>query len=897
MINYARNEGEHAYIEEKIRTCEFQEGQKRIYQGAGVHQSLNHEEWKQRCQDLLSTFFSRDGKDSGIITFPETNITAQGKPWQNVMSTLKKWCENPNLDSGKQTDDATGIIIRNYDLKNHLDFCKVTDESKKSCLPFLLKYSEGKSKLHENDQRFLVFNPSERIILVIRMVDAQQSGELKNEAFLCIDEVNIVCLLLRDELKNSGVIVAGLVICSGENTHRQSCTHCGNFIVSCNIFSSVGEFVAFWKSFKKNILTRLATCLKKRGKNDTTKVFRAVGGKILGYLAHLQFITLEEPVLPVIENNPSGNILQAELLLDRYQMEIAYSDEKRILLRGNYGTGKTVIALKKLALLCNCLKEKDVIYYINFAGKSRLDCMIQQKFKTNEKVRVLRGGSSLSHLIKKEILPKEEKNDNKNIHVIVDECDSQFLTPEESKELYQIFAEKEQFKNSTLFIALQPIKIDRINYFTVAGRRQEGLREEHAFWPLKKIMTEYQLNYVMRTTVQINTLTEITQHYLSKQSNQYIQPHQSNKISSSHSKIEKRKSESSPECPRKLIRLSKNSSPISNPPSNITSDNSCELISGKINRESSYHKSASIVSSSSSIASVASSSSATSQLSASPIIDIDEYYKSASAPIKKGKENLPDSVTKYYYTCDSEIGHNIAGPVPLLIEFKKSCGYKELLTLIAFFLKEIIDIKSKRIAILHFESTNPSWLKKLLQLESCFKALALTDDVERFLTDTNDNMVLVNSYDIVKGLEFSEVLLILEKDEHHQKQYIPEAIARCRSHLFVLVRPPWKEKNQNKTVKHLVDHWKKINNEKIKKEKKVLLELLTLGFCSDKSCIDLNKKSISCLVPAGSPEIPSFHGVHQHTKWYKDLLKEINKKIVPILKLDDETKKEKARAL
>ena len=919
IINYARNEGEDADIAEKIKACEFQKGWKRIYQGAGVRQDLNHEQWKQRCQNLLRTFFSRDGKDSGIITFPETNITAQGKPWQNVMSTLKKWCQISKSDSVKPKDDATGIIIRNYDLENHLHFCKVTDASKQSCLPFLFKYSEGKCKFNENHQRFLVFNPSEKIILVIRMVDARQSGELKNEALLCIDEVNIVCLLLRDELKNSGVIVTGLVTCSGENTHMQSCTHCGNFIVSRNIFNSFEEFVAFWKSFvKENILTQLGKYLKTRGKNDTTKVFQGVGGKILGYLAHLQFEMLEEPVLPVTENNASGNIEQAELLLDRYQMEIAYSDEKRILLRGAYGTGKTVVALKKLELLCKCLKEKEVIYYINFAGKSRLDCMIKQKFKTNEKVRVLGGGFSLSHIVKKEILPKEEKNDSKNIHVIVDEYNSQFLTPEESKELHQIFAKKEQFKNSTLLIALQPIKINRTIHYNVTGIMQKRLHEQHEFWPLKKIMTEYQLKYVMRTTTQINTLTEITQDYLSEQSNQYIQSCQSNETSSSHSKMEKRKSESPPENSRKRIRLSPNSSPISNPPSNVASDNSYEssntgaeivtvnwqeridddkLISGEINRESSYHKSAPIVISSSSIASVASSSSETSQLSASAIIDIDEYYKSASTPIKKGEENLSDSVTEYSYTCDAEIGHSIEGPVPLLIEFKKSCGYKQVLTLIAFFLKEIIDIKSKRIAILHFESTNASWLNELLQLESCFKSLTLTDDVERFLTNASDNMVLVNSYDIVKGLEFSEVLLILEKDEYHLKQYIPEAITRCRSDLSVLVRPPWKKNYQSNTVENLVDYWKKINNIKIKKEKESILKLLTLGFCSDESCIILNEKSSSCTDPAVSREIPSFYGVHKHTKWYKDLLKEINKKIIPILKLDDETKKEEARAL
>ena len=902
----------------KIIACKFEEEGKHIFQGAGVRKYLSHEQWKQRCKDLLRTFFSRDGKDSGVITFPETNFTAQGKPWQNVMSTLKKWCKNSNSDNGKQKDDATGIIIRNYDLKNHLDFCKVSDESKKSCLPFLLKYSEGKFKFNENDQRFLVFNPSEKIILVIRMVDAQQSRELKNATHFCIDEVNIVCLLLRDELKDSGVIVAGLITYSEENTHSERCTHCRSFIVSRKIFNSIEEFVAFWRSFvKENISGHLGKHLKARGNIDTTKVFQAVGGKILGYLAHLQFEMIEEPVLPVTENNPSGNIEQAELLLDRYQMEIAYSYEKRILLSGNYGTGKTVVTLKKLELLYKCLKEKEVIYYVNFAGKSKLDCMIAQKFKSYKKLKVLRGRFRLSNIVKKEILAKEEKHKIENIHVIVDEYNSEFLTPAESKELYEMFTEKEQFKNSTLLIALQPIKIDRFNFFTIAGKRQKDLHEQHAFEPLKSIMTEYELKYVMRTTVQINMLAEVTQNYLSEKSNQYIHSHQSNKTSSSHSKILKRKSESSPDYSRKLIRLSQSSSPVSNPPSNIASDSSCEssnpgaeidfqerigddrLMLGEINCEYSSHKTAPVESFSSSIASVIPSSSAASQSSSSAVTNFDESCKLAVAPSKRGKKNLPKTLTKYSFTCDSDIGHNIDGPLPLLIEFQKAYSHKKLMALIAFFLEKVIRIKSKSIAILHFESTNAPWLYQLLQLECCFENLTLTDDVVKFLASRSDNnIVLVNSYDTVKGLEFSEILLILEKDEYYLKQYIPEAVTRCTSNLSVLIRPSWnqKKKNLSNSVKNLVGYWKEKNMASPDKTK-CILNMLTLGFCSKKPCIKFNKKSISCPDPAYSPENPSFYGVHTHTIWCKSLLEEIDKKIVPILHLDDKTKEEEATAL
>ena len=517
-------------------------------------------------------------------------------------------------------------------------------------------------------------------------------------------------------------------------------------------------------------------------------------------------------------------------------------------------------------------------------------------------------------------MPKEDKIDTKNIHLIVDEYNLQSLTPEESKKLYQIFTKLEQFENSTLFIALQPIKIDRFNFFTIAGKRQKSLYEQHAFEPLKSIMTEYELKYVMRTTIQIYTLAEITQYYLSILSNQYIHSHQSNKISSSYSKILKRKFESSPSDSRKWVRLSPNSGPISNRPSNITSDNSCDssnpgleivpidlqeridddkLISGEIHPETSSHKSASVVSSSSSIASVIPSISGSSQCSSSAMIDFDKSCKSASTPSNKGEKNLPKTVISYSYTCDSAIGHNIDSPLPILIEFQKTYNYKRLLALIVFFLKKIIHIESKSIAILHFESTNALWLYQLLQLESCFENLTLTDDVEKFLAKRSDkNMVLVNSYDTVKGLEFSEILLILEKGEYYLKQYIPEAITRCTSNLSVLIRPSWENKNRNlsNTVKNLVDYWKERNMASSEK-KKCILKLLTLGFCSNKSCIKFNKKSTSCPDTEGSSEIPSFYGVHTHTKWCKGLFEEIDKKIVPIQLLDDKTKEEEATAL
>lgn len=81
-ISYVQNRKEVQQIIHMIDNYKFKKENKFIYEGRNFFQKLKHELWEQRCQDLLHTFFSRNEQFPGIITFPETDITAQGKPWK-----------------------------------------------------------------------------------------------------------------------------------------------------------------------------------------------------------------------------------------------------------------------------------------------------------------------------------------------------------------------------------------------------------------------------------------------------------------------------------------------------------------------------------------------------------------------------------------------------------------------------------------------------------------------------------------------------------------------------------------------------------------------------------------------------------------------------------------------
>ena len=782
---------------EKILDYKFKRERKTFYEGAHYYKSLEDEAWKQKCRILLETFFSKTGKFSGVITFPDTSLTARGKPWENVINTLKDWCKISNSGQAKNSlGDATGLILRNYDVKDHLKFCRVEDDDIKDFLTF--NSFEKKIETIENIENFLVFNPSKKIIFIIRMVASHYYEQLKGGVFLCIDDVILLSFLLRDELKNSGVIVSGLVVYSGENTRSQSvCIDCDNFIVSSKIFDSVSNFDNLWeKIVDQQRFKRLASDLKATKKNDNVSCFESVAIKMVGYLAHLQFTmpeTSENPVLPVNELEPVGNIYQAELLLDKYQMEIAYSDEKRVWLSGDYGTGKTVVALKKLELLDKGLKEEEVIYYVSFSGKSQLYLNVIEKYKTKEKVKVIKGGTSLSNIVNTKILPDEKKCNTKNIHLIVDEYDSQNLSKKESTRLYQIIQEQEQFKNSTVLIAAQPIQIDRIDYFTSPGKKKEYAQTKHILGRLKHIMKIFELKYVMRTTVQINDLIQLTKRYLNNKTNQYECERRN--YSKSLPKLQKN--------PSKAINNTENKPTISDQNPSAEPSNSYNFVLG---------------------------SSSTPSTHASPgnsqeIINLDELYKLTSTSGKKNKKNLQSAVTKYCYKCKSEIGHSINGPLPKLIKLRKSSDPYEQIVLIAFLLLEIIEIKSKKIAIIHFDETDPLWYKLLFKDKKFFPGVTVTEDFMEF-SKIPGNVVLVNNYNFVKGLEFSKVLLILDSDEYHLKQYIPEVMARCMNDLAILVISKHKRNHNSETVADLVNHWEKINE-----TGKRVLEMLSLKVC------------------------------------------------------------------
>ena len=810
--------------------------------GASFTETFSFQKWEKICQNFLTKFYTSDGKVTDVITVPDTTGKKDDESWWNLpINTLKTWCG--------YSDNSLGLIVANYDIKEHLLFLGLTEN--------LLRKALSIAEFPEDCDNLIVFSASKNIIFIIRVA----SDNLNKRITDCINDVKLLSLLVKEELNESSVVVAGLIIYQGKNNHQtKQCEYCKSFLVTPEIFDSAKTFQEFWENFEtrqhfKALLTEIV-------RSNRHHIFHTISSKILGYMARCK-----THFLPQLEDDPTKNIEQAEILLDRYQMDIVYSKQNRIILHGDYGSGKTVIALKKIQMLLETIKDKEVIYYVCFAGKSELHSFVKQKVKafckSKRTLNVIRDGYTLSHIILSSILPREEAKSTENVHLIVDEYAPETLTKREAYSLVDIFIEKPQFKNSTVLIAVQPIEIVRSDSFYVGNTERKLSEGGHRFDILEKVMAVHQLKYVMRTTVQINKLVQITRDYLDNQSNQYTRPGEKENMTDNKDKNKK-----SSKVKAMALKIH---------------ETFCNL-----KRNAFKSKPVPI----SQAAMVYLCSHLPVPIESQKIIDRDELHKLTSTGRTEDNENNHKIVTTYHYPCSSKIGHGIPVPLPKIIRLPPSISQYEEIALIGILLTKIEILEMKKMVVVHFEKSDPLWLIRLLQLPIISASLSMTDNVEMFFKNQSDSLILVKNYNFVKGMEFANVLLILDRNEYHLKQFIPEAMARCQGNLSILIKSSYHSNHEQDTVEDLVNYWTAVNSEE---ETTPILTSLNMLFCCKIRC---SKKVHHdyCQESLANNCIVNYY-VHKNSKLFEILMSDLQLTVNLNMTADDETKKEEALSL
>ena len=138
----------------------------------------------------------------------------------------------------------------------------------------------------------------------------------------------------------------------------------------------------------------------------------------------------------------------------------------------------------------------------------------------------------------------------------------------------------------------------------------------------------------------------------------------------------------------------------------------------------------------------------------------------------------------------------------------------------------------------------------------------------------------MRNYNCVRGIEFSDIILVLDANEYHLKQFIPEAIARCQCNVSIIIKPAENGQDREDSVMDLMQYWENVNREE---DEKKLIRILKLQFCNSTSTTMCSSKAgykNQYCQKVKEENDAAFYKIHKNCESYQQMSDELKDKIV-----------------
>ena len=787
--------------------------------------------WKTQCRSYFKRYF----KSSPVIVGPSDK--------DKIMNTLCSVC------SGSK---SRGFVFKNYDITKHMDF---------------LGYNKG----------LLVANlgaaPTSQSISYIAYIEQKNvmfiCEEVSNGANICQSSKNIAVMVKRFltlynmEIQASGVKVIGLLI-SGEEKQEElvKCSFCQLFSLSYEDFESATAFNARWNVIEVyedwwNLAdTGLSDFVNPQKQHQ---LFEEMAAEILCFMA------VQEKGLPTLTDNKSEQFKQTYFIYTRQQMEIHFSNAKHLIIQGAYGSGKSLLGLKKLELISKNLGQHEKIIYINFDPKSNLHFVMEKNVKryagipqrkikhTNGILEILQvpgpliyvchnsAGEDLSTMLQETVrLNATSKIDKTNYHLIVEEYDGETLSYAEAAKITEVVQGSDLLESNIILLA-QPLMKTRSWNLGKASFENETC----VFNELENIFKLVRLEEVLRCSNKICRITKSSQTFVQNKDSVFKTSMNSVTLDQQHLSKDNKKLIVSPSVPESSytdldtpskVKTSRNE--VSNPTVDIsTSDR-------RLDRR----------------------------------MDLDQAFE-RSAPLQKSKGAKSKIVSKFGFLSEPKEGVDIKGLEPNIVEFSKDINLGSDIAVIslALVLKKLIG-KNEATTLLHMAEEQPRILKRTTQLlpRLIDEKFSYTQDIEEYLQKTKQSkMIFSSNFRRVNGMEFDHVIIVVSHSEYYLKYYLPQAMSRCTFDLTLVMLPKDKMKSKKGVVQNLKQKLKKHRSEKNKETVSNMIEELKhqcrvkqVAVSECRLC-ENNRDCYSISSVTDNKE--TFH-VHTHSGQYKELL-------------------------
>ena len=725
-------------------------------------------QWKTECEN----YFNRHFKTLPVIVVPSDS--------DRITKTLSSVCYDSN---------SRGFVFKSYDIVKNLDFLGYNKES--------LVENLG-SVLTGNSISYIAYIEEKNAIFICEEVSSKikvyQSSKILSV------KVKYFLTLYNREIQESGVTVIGILIGEkGKIEKSVDCSFCHLFSASYKVFESPATFVSWLKTIGKyegwwNLVKSASLDSVKPKKQSSCNLFEDLAAQILCFMAVQK--------KGILTDDKSYQFKQTYFLYTPQQMEIHFSTAKRVIIQGSYGSGKSLLGLKKLELIYKSLGREEKIIYVNFDHKSMLHFLMEKNAKTYagilpgkiKRTNDIRGivesssqsvyvyhnstGENLSEILQETSRLNMSTSEIAKIkyHLIIEEYDGETLCNDEATKIIDIIEGSELIESYIILLA-QPIMKTR----SCSSDKRSYEKETCMFHKLKNRFKIVKLEEVLRCSDEIRTITKSTQHFVQ------------NKDSVFETKINK-------------LSMEQRQQPKDNKKhmfsSSVQELNHTEVRTSLIpettrNEFNSFSKA---------------------DKNVDHRMDIDQVMEKLS-PLHKRKTANIKIVSKFGYTCEPKQGVDIKGTKPNLFEFSEDINLTNniAVTSLALVLKDLLH-KNERIAVLHMVDEQPEILGRTIELlRKLDKTFSYTQHIEKYLQkNKQSNMIFSGNYRIVNGMEFDHVVILFSRLEYYLKYYLPQAISRCTFDLTFVLLPKSKMNTKKVFLQKATNVFSRIGNEKTK---------------------------------------------------------------------------------
>ena len=464
----------------------------RIDEGSGNTgtEVLDLSTWKKKC----ISYFNRHYKAENVITISSEK--------NKVVETLTQVCS---------TNKGHGFVFENYDMITHLDFLGYDK-------PYVNKNLA--SNLQDKATSYLAYIEQRGLLLVC---------ETMSHGFDTNDSINrvvnsIKCFLAIhiNAIRTSNVTIVGLLIREHEQEQEgksYDCKFCNLFIAPYAAFQSLSNFDEWLESIGNH-----GNWKDSNPSENGSELFINLAAEILCFMAHMG----KEIPKPTKEERKQFE--QTYLLYTPQKINALLTDRKHIIIQGSYGSGKSILGLRKLEQIARN-SPQDIVIYLNFDSRSKLHFQMKQNVEarikdlhtkielTNSITEILESpdasiyvchnnaGENLSTILFKIAQVKEII-----FHIVIEEYDGETLTKDEADKIINVI-NSNYFHRSNILVLTQVLKKQRQ---WIAGKKSFKT-ETYMFDELESLFNIIKLEEVQRCSSKIFKLISSTQRLVDEE--------------------------------------------------------------------------------------------------------------------------------------------------------------------------------------------------------------------------------------------------------------------------------------------------------------------------------------------------------------------------------------------